>query len=196
MKSARLLLLAPILVALGTAVAPAASVSEDNPYKDIILGREPLLPYDESKDKPWQEQDIAAPEVYDNADLEEVAVTQIQKGFSVLVDKQLTIGEDGVIRYWLVLKSKQGAVNAMYEGLRCDTAEYKTYAFMVDRKTVEPMKHARWQKLRRALGNNFRWELMNDYFCYYGHPKPVDQIVRNLKAGPAVGPTDDIDPHY
>jgi len=196
MKSVRWLFFVPMLAVLGPASVPAASVSDANPYKDVILGREPLLPYDESQDKPWKEEGLSMPKAYDEGDLEEVAVTQIQKGFSVLVDKQLTIGKDGVIRYWLVLKSKDGAVNAMYEGMRCETSQYKTYAFMVDRHRVRPMKHPRWQKLRRALGNNFRWELMNDYFCYYGHPKPVEQIVKNLKAGPDIGPTSDTDVHY
>jgi len=40
----------------------------------------------------------------------------------------LTIGPDGVVRYVMVAYNPAGSVNAMYEGLRCDTGEFKTYA--------------------------------------------------------------------
>ncbi|WP_334133768.1 CNP1-like family protein [Tepidimonas sp.] len=40
----------------------------------------------------------------------------------------LTLGPDGVIRYVIVARSASGAINAWYEGLRCATAQVKTYA--------------------------------------------------------------------
>jgi hypothetical protein len=40
----------------------------------------------------------------------------------------LAITGDGVVRYVVVASSPSGAVNAFYEGVRCATAEMKTYA--------------------------------------------------------------------
>ncbi len=40
----------------------------------------------------------------------------------------LSIGKDGVVRYVMVASNASGAFNAMYEGIRCATAEVKTYA--------------------------------------------------------------------
>lgn len=40
----------------------------------------------------------------------------------------VTLGPDGVIRYVIVAQSASGALNAWYEGLRCTTAQVKTYA--------------------------------------------------------------------
>jgi hypothetical protein len=179
---------------LAGGLVPSAH-SEDNPYKEIILNPEPDFDYDASGDRPWEEAQVQIPPLYDRKDLEEAVITQVQEGFSVLVDKkQLSVGDDGVLRYWLVLRSEQGAVNAYYEGMRCGTGEYKTYAFVVGRKNdrqVKPMPNARWQELKRVRGPNFRWELMRDYFCFYGRPKPVEQIVYHLEAGPDTFATDD-----
>jgi len=40
----------------------------------------------------------------------------------------ISIGPDGVVRYVVVAQSDSGAVNAIYEGLRCNTAESTVYA--------------------------------------------------------------------
>ena len=40
----------------------------------------------------------------------------------------LTVTSDGVVRYVMVAANASGATNAMYEGIRCSTGEFKTYA--------------------------------------------------------------------
>ena len=40
----------------------------------------------------------------------------------------LTVTSDGVVRYVMVAGHASGASNAMYEGIRCSTGEFKTYA--------------------------------------------------------------------
>jgi hypothetical protein len=40
----------------------------------------------------------------------------------------LSVGSDGVVRYVMVAYNPSGSVNALYEGLRCETGEVKTYA--------------------------------------------------------------------
>lgn len=40
----------------------------------------------------------------------------------------ITIGQDGIVHYVVVASSRSGAVNGMYEGLRCDKGEVRTYA--------------------------------------------------------------------
>ncbi len=40
----------------------------------------------------------------------------------------IAITGDGVVRYVVVASSSSGAVNAFYEGVRCATAEMRTYA--------------------------------------------------------------------
>jgi hypothetical protein len=40
----------------------------------------------------------------------------------------VALGADGIVRYVVVARGPSGAVNAMYEGIRCNTGEYKVYA--------------------------------------------------------------------
>jgi CNP1-like family len=40
----------------------------------------------------------------------------------------LTLTSDGVVRYVMVASNPGGGLNAMYEGIRCATGEFRTYA--------------------------------------------------------------------
>jgi hypothetical protein len=40
----------------------------------------------------------------------------------------VSVGDDGVVRYVVVMRNAAGSVNAAYEGVRCATDEVKTYA--------------------------------------------------------------------
>jgi hypothetical protein len=40
----------------------------------------------------------------------------------------VSVGDDGVVRYVVVMRNAAGSVTAAYEGVRCTTDEVKTYA--------------------------------------------------------------------
>lgn len=40
----------------------------------------------------------------------------------------VSLGADGIVRYVVVATGPSGAVNALYEGIRCNSGEYKIYA--------------------------------------------------------------------
>ena len=44
----------------------------------------------------------------------------------------IVVTPDGVVRYVVVARSARGAMNAFYEGIRCSSAEMKTYARYTD----------------------------------------------------------------
>jgi CNP1-like family len=77
----------------------------------------------------WKESEVPAPPAFDVSKL----VT-----FEVSASSSLVYGvdpasirithSDGVVRYVMVATSASGARNVMYEGLRCSTGEFKTYA--------------------------------------------------------------------
>src|SRR5687768_7040175 len=77
----------------------------------------------------WKEDSVAAPPVFD--------VTKLVT-FEVALNSQLVYGvdpatisisnKDGVVRYVVVASNASGARNVMYEGIRCSTGEFKTYA--------------------------------------------------------------------
>ena len=77
----------------------------------------------------WKEDNVAPPPAFDLTKL----VT-----FEVSLNSQLVYGvdpatisisnKDGVVRYVVVAANASGARNVMYEGIRCSTGEFKTYA--------------------------------------------------------------------
>lgn len=77
----------------------------------------------------------------------------------------IRVGEDGVIRYAMAIRSPSGASNLFYEGLRCETKAFKTYAYASsDRKWAE-MDQAGWQDLTADGSARYRLFLYKNYFC-------------------------------
>lgn len=62
----------------------------------------------------------------------------------------LVITRDGVVRYVMVAINETGSVNAMYEGIRCASGEFKTYARYSSSGQWSLVKDPQW----RALNDN------------------------------------------
>ena len=153
--------------------------------------------YDDSADVPWKEDrlsDLTPPE---NANLKQLDIDHPPVGFNVYIDTtSISVSEtDGVIRYWLVLKAGKSR-NAMYEGIKCNSDEYKTYAYENKWKKgkVNISKVAKWLPIESQGHNAFRFELKKYYFCSDVLPRPVNDI-QDLIAG-YKSTTSDYDPTY
>ena len=83
--------------------------------------------------------------------------------FRYFIDPQtLSVDKDGVVRYVLVARSSNGVQNVTYEGLRCETAEYRFYAFgRADGAWSRSRTDWRALQLAPALQR----VLYADYFC-------------------------------
>jgi hypothetical protein len=97
----------------------------------------------------------------------------------------LTIGTDGVVRYTVVVTSPSGARNVNYEGIRCDTYEWKLYASLdADHNSWDQTVAGDWARIEYGSLNGYRATLYSDYFCSNKMPlakAPV--IVENLRYG-------------
>jgi len=135
-------------------------------------GKQPFKDEFES-DKPWVEQLTqlpAYPDVKNLMAFDAGAATNNQ----YLVDTtSIKIGEDGVIRFSLVIKSSAGAMNVSYEGIRCATSERKLYALGRDDKTWAQPRVSEWQILDFVRQFYAQRELAKNIFC------PHQQIVSN-----------------
>lgn len=76
---------------------------------------------------PWQEAAVKPPATFSTDQLQAIDVSA-GTALSYGIDpKSLSVGEDGVVRYVLVARSSSGALNVLYQGVRCQTGEMKTY---------------------------------------------------------------------
>ena len=57
------------------------------------------------------------------------------------------VGTDFVVRFTLIVKSPQGAVNVSFEGMRCRTAERKAYGYGRKDGTWGQARNTDWQKV-------------------------------------------------
>ncbi|MDP2433004.1 MAG: CNP1-like family protein [Pseudomonadota bacterium] len=98
----------------------------------------------------------------------------------------VSAGDDGVVRYGMVVRSPSGAETVSFEGMRCTTGERKLYAF--GHKTDKGgewsrNRYAKWEPIRGRSLNDFRRELFYHYFCTVEDAAKLPDIQRHLKSG-------------
>lgn len=69
---------------------------------------------------------------------------------------------DRIVRYALVIKSSSGASNITYEGLRCDTAERKIFAYAAPDGSWSAARDPQWTSIDKE---RYRRTLFDYYFC-------------------------------
>ncbi|MCX7693265.1 CNP1-like family protein [Tepidimonas taiwanensis] len=92
----------------------------------------------------------------------------------------VTLGPDGVIRYVIVAQSDSGTLNAWYEGLRCATAQVKTYAHWNPGPPGEWRMNANaaWRNLGGEFASRPAVALARGGFCDGATPngRPADML--------------------
>jgi outer membrane murein-binding lipoprotein Lpp len=97
--------------------------------------------------------------------------------------KSLSVGDDGVVRYTVVVKSPSGAYNVNYEGIRCDTYEWRQYAGLnADHDGWDSTVATQFSRIENGTLNAYQASLYQDYFCTSKTPTgPAKQILDNMR---------------
>lgn len=166
------------LASSGGAFAADVIIDPYYDYRDEVGRGE--FSYDESQDIPWIENETEILALPKEEDLSEVSLDDLPDGMRLYIDKRrLTVGEDDrVIRLWIVVRSDAGAENGTYEGYRCESNEFKVYAYATPRRDppVSKARRPRWQFAKRRPSGNYRRELLQDYFCGIRGTRSADEI--------------------
>ncbi|MEO7129508.1 MAG: CNP1-like family protein [Rhodoferax sp.] len=94
----------------------------------------------------------------------------------------LVISKDGVVRYVMVASSASGAMNAMYEGIRCATGEFKTYARATTAGQWNEVQDPQWRSLYDNGLSRHALALANQGACIgRTTARSVGAIVKALK---------------
>jgi hypothetical protein len=92
------------------------------------------------------------------------------------------VGDDGVVRYALMVKTAGGAVNVSFEGIRCDTRELRVYAFGRPNGEWSRARNINWQYIEFREFNNHHLTLFREHFCPTRKTiAPVSKIIQTLK---------------
>ncbi len=82
------------------------------------------------------------------------------------IDAQsLSIGEDGVVRYTLLVRTAGGATNVSFEGMRCETREQKYYALGRADGSWMRARDPQWRRLVTQSVNRHHDVLYAEVLC-------------------------------
>jgi hypothetical protein len=95
----------------------------------------------------------------------------------------LSVGSDGVVRYTVVVTSPGGARNVNYEGIRCDTYEWRLYAGLnADHDGWDRTVANEFSRIENGALNAYHAALYQDYMCANKIPTGnAKQIVENIR---------------
>ena len=100
-------------------------------------------------DPDWKELDLPPPPSFNKDGLVALEMPPYVSLKFGVDPASLTVSADGIVRYVIVATSSTGAVNALYEGLRCGHGEFKTYA--------------RWSATGKwTMAKDPQWRALND----------------------------------
>lgn len=133
-------------------------------------------------DPDWKESEVPPPPPVrmERLVLLDVPGTSLRFGVD---PASVAVGEDRIVRYVVVATSSSGTVNAMYEGVRCNTAEVKVYARYNPSSGWVPARQADWQRLQDVPNLRYSLAIARQGACMGDAPNGnAAQIVRDLGA--------------
>ena len=135
--------------------------------------------------KPWKEIEAKVP-AYPKEENLLPFVADAGSPHRYFIDgASLSLGEDGVVRYTLVVKTAGGAVNTTFEGMRCDLRQQKYYAVGKGNGNWAQARAPQWRRIEFRERNNHHGVLYTDILCYEKKtPGSVKEVVQLLKYGP------------
>ena len=109
------------------------------------------------------------------------------------IDAQsLSIGEDAVVRYTLVIRTAGGATNVSFEGIRCEERQHKYYATARADGTWVRARKPQWRPIEAREINRHHNVLYQDYLCAGERRRDtvrnVKEALDRFKYGPPVEP--------
>ena len=141
----------------------------------------------DDEEKPWEEAQWAPPASFQLDKLRTFRLEQTTTMEFGIEPSTLQVGSDGVIRYVFVARSASGALNVLYEGMRCQTAETRIYARWDPSsgwRQSTGNSDASWQPLSFRGATRRQMFMARAGLCDGPTPNaPVARMLRDLRQG-------------
>jgi hypothetical protein len=128
----------------------------------------PLNDWEDPETRPWTEVQEAPPAFPEEANLREFYVSGATRHRFFIDQASLQPGQDGVVRYVLVIRSEGGATNISFEGIRCATHEFKIYAIGRQDRNWSTPRQSPWRLIENKPMNRQHAALSRELFCPNG----------------------------
>lgn len=134
-------------------------------------------------DPNWREGEYSLPPAPSEAALRQFFVSAASPNRFLIDESSLAVGEDGVVRYVLVVRTPGGAENTTYEGIRCASGERRIYAMGRPDGTWVSARRSDWEPISDNAYNRPRAALAYDHFCDGpAPPRNTAEALRLLRA--------------
>jgi hypothetical protein len=136
------------------------------------------------RDEEWVEGEFELPAYPADDDLLPVPGQSASSRLEVFIDPQsISIGDDGVTRYTMVLTSRHGARNVIHEGIRCSEVSHRVYAYGDGQGGFGKLLDARWVRLKPESGTyGYRYVLARSIICdQLNRARPPEDVVSVLR---------------
>ena len=102
--------------------------------------------------------------------------------FTFAVDTEsIKIGNDGVTRYIVVITNPSGGQNAYFEGIRCDTFQWRLYGTLETNQQWRTNPLGQWLPIRDNVPNRYQAALAKGAFCNLAtQEKSFSKVVKSL----------------
>ena len=138
--------------------------------------------YEFEADKPWVELSAQLPPTPKAENLVEFNVSSATRNRHFVDTASISVGEDKVVRYTVVIEAAGGARNVAFEGLRCATGERRLYAYGQPDGTWSKARNAQWEGIKFRSLLSYHKALYEDYFCPDGiNVRDAKEAVRKLR---------------
>lgn len=175
-----ILLLTALLAGLSQAAeyetsSPEGMGSNSNDFKDIFtrFNAPPPTP---------QEQEVQFPNISTLTEWAPIKFYQEMKSntYSLALDS-LSLGKDNIVRYVVAVTSKSGgAQNIIFEGIDCNTDQYRTYGWGNPQQEWTKNSKVAWKLIEKKHHNAWQASLAES-FCKLGEPWPIETIRKDFK---------------
>jgi hypothetical protein len=116
-------------------------------------------------DLDWKETETPSPPAFNKDRLIPIAMPSYVSLRLGVDPATLTMTPDGIVRYVVVASNATGSINAMYEGIRCATGEFKTYARYTSSGQWASVSDPQWQGLEDNLPSKHATALARQGVC-------------------------------
>lgn len=129
----------------------------------------------------WKEGEYALPAPPREGALRAFFVSSASPNRFLIDADSLTVGDDGVVRYVLVVRTPGGAENVTFEGIRCAGGTRRIYATGRGTGQWSATRSADWRPIVDNTYDRAHAALAQDYFCD-GTSPPRDraEVMRRL----------------